>query len=369
MVIMVTGAEGQLGHDVILEAINRGHKCFGTDLSVFYSKKPDGTLINRVPYCHMDVSNLGTVDRVIHSLELDAVIHCASFSDVDEAEKDINHNKVLKVNVKGTENVARTCRKFGIKLLYVSSDHVFDGKSEEVLEPGDGNTEPVNFYGQSKLMAEKTVMENNPDSFIVRSQWLYGMSGDNFASKILEQAGKQTSVKVVDDVIGTPTYTKDLARLLIDMIETEKYGIYHAVNEGGYISRVQFAEELIKRAGLTTRVVPISSQRFGTTVMRPGCVRLGTENLRNNHYRRLPPWQGAVGRFLKEIKYVKRIRGKLPTKEDIRREELVDWGILYETEDDDRLRELVELYLASGGRQSEELSKINKGRSGISAEE
>lgn len=369
MVIMVTGAEGQLGHDVILEAIDRGHKCFGTDLSVFYSKKSDGTLINRVPYCHMDVSNLGTVDRVIHSLELDAVIHCASFSDVDEAEKDINHNKVMKVNVKGTENVAITCKKFGVKLLYVSSAQVFDGESEEIIEPGAGNLKPVNFYGKSRLMAEQAVMDNNPESFIVRTQWLYGMSGDNFASKILEQAGRQSSVKVINDTIGTPTYTKDLARLLIDMIETDRYGIYHAVNEGGYISRVQFAEELIKRAGLTTRVVPISSDKYNSEVKRPACVKLGTENLSKNHFRRLPPWQGAVGRYLKEIKYVKRIRGKLPTKEDMEREELVDWGILYETKDEDRLHELVELYLASGGRKCEELSEINICREQLPAEE
>ncbi len=362
MIILVTGAEGQLGHDVVLEAINRGHKCFATDLSVFYSKKPDGTRINRVPYCHMDISNLGTVDRVIHSLKPNAVINCASFSNIDDAEKGINHSRVIKVNHKGAENLAITCKKFGIKLLHVSSDQVYDGESWEILEPGDGNLKAVNFYGESRLLAEQAVLENNPESFIVRTQWLYGMSGDNFASEILEQAGRQSVIKVENDRIGTPTYTKDLARLLVDMIESKKYGIYHAVNEGGYISKAEFAEELIKRAGLTTRVVPINSEKKGISANRPACVKLGTEKLSENHFRRLPPWQGAIGRYLKEIKYVRRIRGKLPTKEDIKIEELNDWGIFYETEDEDRLRELVELYLASGGSDFRELSEIKRSR-------
>lgn len=321
MVVMVTGAAGQLGHDVINELAKRGHKCFGTDIDVFYRKKPDGTLASKLPYCHMDVSSLATVDRVIDSLRLDAVIHCAAFSDIDEAENPENYKKVIKTNVKGAENVAVSCKKFGVKMLYVSSDSVYGGKEDVILDPDVSETNPVNAYGQSKLAGEKAVMEQLDRYYIVRTQWLYGMSGDSFVSRMLKLGENNKSVKVDDDLIGTPTYTYDLARLLVDMVETEEYGIYHAVNEGGYISRADFVREIYRRAGLRTKVIPVHSDSCGFAAARPKYAKLGTDKLRAHRFRRLPPWDGAIGRYLKEIRYPTRIRGKLPTKEEMLRME------------------------------------------------
>lgn len=321
MVVMVTGVAGQLGHDVINELAKRGHKCFGTDIDIFYRKKPDGTMASKLPYCHMDISNLATVDRVIDSLRLDAVIHCAAFTDMDAAEEPENHKKVVKTNVKGTENVAITCKKFGAKLIYVSSDSVYGGTKDTILDPDTSGTDPVNVYGESKLAGEKAVTEHLDNYFIVRTQWLYGMSGDSFADRMLKEGERHKSVKVDDELIGTPTYTYDLARLLVDMAESEAYGIYHAVNEGGYISRADFVREIFRRAGLRTKVVPVSSEECGYKAKRPQFAKLGTDKLRANRFRRLPPWDGAIGRYLKEIRYPTRIRGKLPTKEEMLRME------------------------------------------------
>lgn len=322
MVIMVTGVLGQLGHDVINEAVKRGHKVFGTDTDIFYTKKPDGTMISRLPYCHMDVSNLATVDRVIDSLRLDAVIHCAAFTDAEEAEKPENYKKVMKVNAKGTENIARTCRKFGAKMVYVSCDSVYPGDRDLLLEPDTAELRPVSFYGESKLAGEKAVIENLDKYFIVRTQWLYGMSGNNFVKEMLALGEKNKSVKVSGDIIGTPTYTMDLARLLVDMVESEEYGIYNAVNEGGFVSRADFVEEIYRRAGLNTKVVPVKCKNnfipdeSYKTAKYPIVARLSTVKLKEHHFRRLPPWDGALGRFLKEIRYPTRIRGKLPEKRE-----------------------------------------------------
>lgn len=319
MVVMVTGVAGQLGHDVMNELVKRGHKCFGTDIDVFYRKKPDGTMISRLPYCSMDVSNLATVDRVIDSLRLDAVIHCAAVSDLEAVEGSESCKRMMKVNAKGTENVAITCKKFGVKLVYVSSASVYGGGGDELLDPDTSPTEPETVYGQSKLLGEKAVIEHLERYFIVRTQLLYGMSGENFARTLLEQGENNRSVRVAGNVVGTPTYIYDLARLLVDMVESEEYGIYNAVNEGESISLADFAGEIFRRAGLRTRVISVSPEKNVNMVKGPEPAKLSTDKLRLHHFRRLPPWKGATGRFLKEIKFRIRVRSKLETKEDLLR--------------------------------------------------
>ncbi|MBQ8281067.1 MAG: NAD(P)-dependent oxidoreductase [Lachnospiraceae bacterium] len=315
MVVMVTGVQGQLGHDVINEAVRRGHKCFGTDIDIFYSGIIDETMASKLPYCHMDVSNLATVDRVIDSLRLDAVIHCASFSDIDDAEKPINYAKVMKVNAKGAENVAKTCKRFDAKLVYISSDYVYTDGKDNVMKPDIVTSEPESVFGKSKLLGEQAVIDNMERYFIVRTQWIYGIAGENFVKQILRQGENTRTIKVADDIIGTPTYTYDLARLLVDMIETEEYGIYNAVNEGGYVSKADVAKEVFRRAGLRTKVIPVSSENSDLYTEKRRDVRLCTDKLRKHHFRKLPTWDSAIGRFLEQIKYPTKVRGKLPAKE------------------------------------------------------
>ncbi|MGN0165718.1 MAG: SDR family oxidoreductase [Lachnospiraceae bacterium] len=314
MRVMVTGVEGQLGHDVINEVFKRGHKCFGTDLNLFYSKKPDGTMVSKLPYCHMDVSNLATVDRVVDSLRPDVVIHCASYSDSVSAEEPLNYDKVMKVNVKGTENIAIACKKFGAKIIYISSDHVYGGGQKNILDPDESITEPESVFGKSKLMGEEAVIQNTDRFFVVRSQWLYGSSGRNFISDILRNGEYRKAISIAGDSIGTPTYTFDLARLLADMVESEKYGIYNAVNEGGFVSEAQVAMEVFRRAGLRTKVIPVIKDENGINLQQSGVSMLCTEKLTRAGFRKLPPWDSAIGRYLREIKYPTRVRGKLPER-------------------------------------------------------
>jgi dTDP-4-dehydrorhamnose reductase len=315
MIVVVTGAAGQLGHDVAIRLRNEQHKVFATDLAPFYPKDPDGTMIDQIPYCGMDFSNPATCERVISSVRADAVIHCGSWSDIDSAELPENFPAVWRTNVRGAENIASVCARLGIKLIYVSTDQVY--KSSKELVDEKSTLEPVSVYGRARLEAEKAVRELCPNSFIVRTQWLYGLCGDNFIKTMLkagEDAGRNC-IRVADDFIGTPTYTKDLARLIADMLDSSDYGIYNAVNEGGYVSRATYAQEIFRRAGLTNKVIPVHSDKLQSIAKRPMELRLSTDKLAKYHFRKLPPWDSAIGRFLEEIKYPKRIRTRLPLKE------------------------------------------------------
>ncbi len=286
MKILVTGARGQLGADVMRELILRGHDAFGVDKE------------------EMDITDCQSVSRVMNDVRPQAVIHCAAWTAVDAAEDECNKVFVKKVNADGTENVAKECFKHNAKMLYLSTDYVFDGKGNEAWKPDCEEYKPLNVYGETKLAGERAVAAALNKYFIVRIAWVFGKSGNNFIKTMLKLAQTHNSLRVVNDQIGTPTYTYDLARLLADMIETEKYGYYHATNEGGYVSWADFAEEIFRQAGLSVTVVPVSTEEYGLSkAARPRNSRLDKSKLTENGFKLLPAWQDALKRYLKELGY------------------------------------------------------------------
>ncbi|MBQ3325649.1 dTDP-4-dehydrorhamnose reductase [Candidatus Saccharibacteria bacterium] len=294
MRVLVTGTSGQLGHDVMLELIKRGYEGLGADRSASDKTEYKTTV--------MDITDADAVNRVIEEYQPDAVIHCAAWTNVDGAEDPANQVAVRKVNVDGTANIAKACKKVGAKMVYISTDYVFNGQGTEPWQPDDKNYAPLNVYGQSKLDGEKAVTENTDNYFIVRIAWVFGKNGKNFVKTMLGVGKTHPEVRVVNDQIGTPTYTPDLARLLVDMIETDKYGFYHATNEGGYISWADFTEEIFKQAGINSKVIPVTTEEYGISVAaRPFNSRLDKSKLKDSGFEPLPTWQDALSRYLKEL--------------------------------------------------------------------
>ena len=293
MRILVTGVKGQLGHDVVNEMVKRGLEPVGVDLE------------------EMDITDAGACRRVITESKVDAVIHCAAYTAVDAAEDNVDVCR--KVNADGTRNIAEVCRDLDIKMMYISTDYVFDGQGTEPWQPDCKDYKPLNVYGQTKLDGELAVSSTLVKYFIVRIAWVFGKNGKNFIKTMLNVAKTHDKLTVVSDQIGTPTYTYDLARLLVDMIETEKYGYYHATNEGGYISWYDFTKEIFRQAVAMGReeysedrvsVAPVTTAEYGVSkAKRPFNSRLDKSKLVENGFEPLPTWQDAVARYLKEIEF------------------------------------------------------------------
>lgn len=302
MKFFVTGVAGQLGHDVMNELAERGYEGVGSDLAPEYSGVQDGSAVCVMPYVAMDITNADAVDEIITEVCPDVVIHCAAWTAVDLAEDDDKVEKVRAINVGGTANIVAVCKKLGCKMIYISTDYVFNGQGEIPWEPDCKDYAPLNVYGQTKLEGELAVANTLEKYFIVRIAWVFGLNGKNFIKTMLSVGQKYDTVRVVCDQVGTPTYTLDLSRLLIDMAETEKYGYYHATNEGGYISWYDFTCEIFKQAGYTTKVVPVTTEEYGLSkAARPFNSRLDKKKLEENGFRPLPVWQDALARYLKEI--------------------------------------------------------------------
>lgn len=303
MKVLVTGAAGQLGHDVLNELSSRGHEAVGTDLAPEYSGVQDGTPVTRLPYVQLDITDRQKAEQVITDLAPDAVLHCAAWTAVDLAEDEDKQEKVRAINAGGTENIARACKKAGCKMMYISTDYVFNGQGTEPWKPDCREYAPLNVYGKTKLEGELAVSGLLEKYFIVRIAWVFGRNGKNFIKTMLNVGKTHDTVRVVSDQIGTPTYTYDLARLLVDMIETEKYGYYHATNEGGYISWYDFTCEIYRQAGYSTKVIPVTTEEYGLSkAARPFNSRLDKSKLKEDGFEPLPPWQDALSRYLEEIK-------------------------------------------------------------------
>lgn len=296
MKIFVTGVGGQLGYDVVNELIKRGHTAVGSDIL------PD--VDTNAQYVQLDITDKSAVEKIITELNPDAVIHCAAWTAVDAAEDEENIDKVHAINADGTENIAKACKKLDIKMIYISTDYVFDGQGSEPWKPDCTDYRPLSVYGRTKLEGELAVKANLDKYFIVRIAWVFGVNGKNFIKTMLNVGKKHDTVRVVNDQIGTPTYTYDLARLLVDMVEGDKYGIYHATNEGGYISWYDFTKEIYRQAGYQTKVLPVTTEEYGLSkAARPFNSRLDKSKLKENGFEPLPNWQDALSRYLKEIDY------------------------------------------------------------------
>ena len=300
--VLVTGVAGQLGHDVMNELAKRGYDGIGTDIADSYSGVQDNTAIVGMPYVRLDITNAQSVEKAIKEIKPDVVVHCAAWTAVNAAEDEENRDKVFAVNVEGTKNIARICKEIDAKMVYTSTDYVFDGQGTEPWKPDCKEYAPLNIYGQSKLDGEFAVSEILNKYFIVRIAWVFGTNGNNFIKTMLKVGKKFDTIRVVNDQIGTPTYTYDLARLLVDMIETDKYGYYHATNEGGYISWYDFACEIFRQAGYSTNVNPVTTEEYGISkAKRPFNSRLDKTKLVENGFTPLPDWQDALKRYLDEI--------------------------------------------------------------------
>lgn len=302
MKVFVTGVGGQLGHDVVNELERRGHESIGSDIQPAYSGIADGSAVTAAPYVQLDITDSQAVQRTIAGYKPDAIVHCAAWTAVDAAEDAENRIKVDRINHLGTQYIADAAKAVDAKMLYLSTDYVFNGKGNRPWEPDDKCYAPLNVYGQSKLDGELAVSGTLEKYFIVRIAWVFGLNGKNFIKTMIRVGKTHDAVRVVDDQIGTPTYTLDLARLLVDMIETEKYGYYHATNEGGYISWYDFCREFYRQYGLTTRVIPVTTEEYGLSkAARPQNSRLDKSKLTSAGFQHLPTWQDAVSRYLKEV--------------------------------------------------------------------
>lgn len=311
MKVLVTGVAGQLGHDVMNELAKRGYEGIGSDIAESYNGIQDGTPVVSMTYVQMDITDKASVEKVLTEVNADAVIHCAAWTAVDLAEDEDKKDKVHAVNAEGTKNIAEVCKKLESKMVYTSTDYVFNGQGEEPWQPDCKDYQPLNVYGQSKLDGELAVSETLDKYFIVRIAWVFGKNGNNFIKTMLKVGKNHDKLRVVNDQIGTPTYTFDLARLLVDMIETDKYGYYHATNEGGYISWYDFTKEIFRQAveqGHTEygedriTVDPVTTAEYGVSkAARPFNSRLDKKKLVENGFTPLPTWQDALGRYLKEL--------------------------------------------------------------------
>lgn len=304
MKVFVTGVGGQLGHDVMNELAKRGIEGVGSDIAPEYSGADDGSAVTKMPYVQLDITDFAAVERVIGDIKPDAVVHCAAWTAVDLAEDEDKIDKVRAINAGGTENIARVCKALDAKMIYISTDYVFDGQGSKPWQPDCTDYKPLNVYGKTKLEGELAVSGLLDKYFIVRIAWVFGTNGKNFIKTMLNVGKKYDTVRVVNDQIGTPTYTLDLARLLVDMLLSDKYGYYHATNEGGYISWYDFTCEIFRQAGYDTKVVPVTTQEYGLSkAARPFNSRLDKSKLAEMGFEALPTWQNALERYLKEINY------------------------------------------------------------------
>ncbi|MCQ2494675.1 MAG: dTDP-4-dehydrorhamnose reductase [Lachnospiraceae bacterium] len=302
MKILVTGVGGQLGHDVMNELAKRGIEGVGSDIAPEYAGIADGSAVVSMPYVSMDITDAQAVEKIISDIKPDAVIHCAAWTAVDLAEDEDKQDKVRAINAGGSESIAKACKAIDAKMLYLSTDYVFDGQGTEPWDPDCKEYKPLNVYGQTKYEGEQAVASVLEKYFIVRIAWVFGLNGKNFIKTMINVGKTHDTVRVVNDQIGTPTYTYDLARLLVDMILTDKYGYYHATNEGGYISWYDFTCEIYKQAGMSTNVVPVTTAEYGLSkAARPFNSRLDKSKLVKNGFEPLPTWQDALARYLKEI--------------------------------------------------------------------
>ena len=293
MKILVTGVNGQLGHDVVFDLQKRGIQAVGSDLA------PDCASIPELDYEPLDITDAAAVQEVLKRVHPDAVIHCAAWTAVDAAEEPANQAKVHAVNAEGTAHIARACAQTGCKLMYLSTDYVFDGQGDTPWQPDCKDYAPLNVYGQSKLEGELAGARAVERFFIVRIAWVFGQNGNNFVKTMLKLAQTHDTLRVVCDQIGTPTYTPDLARLLVDMIQTDKYGYYHATNEGGYISWYDFACEIFRQAGRPVKVLPVTTAEYGLSkAKRPFNSRLDKSKLVQMGFQPLPAWKDALKRYL-----------------------------------------------------------------------
>ena len=311
MKVLVTGVAGQLGHDVMNELAERGIEGIGSDIAPEYSGIADGTAVTSMPYIQMDITDEKAVSAKIKEVHPDVVVHCAAWTAVDLAEDEDKVAKVRAINADGTRYIANVCKELDCKMVYISTDYVFDGQGETPWDPDCKDYKPLNVYGETKLEGELAVSETLEKYFIVRIAWVFGKNGKNFIKTMLNVAKTHDKLTVVNDQIGTPTYTFDLARLLVDMIGTEKYGYYHATNEGGYISWYDFTKEIFRQAVELgheeysedrVSVAPVTTAEYGVSkAARPFNSRLDKSKLVKNGFTPLPTWQDALERYLKEI--------------------------------------------------------------------
>ena len=301
MKVFVTGVGGQLGHDVVNELVSRGYEAVGSDIQPSYAGIQDHTAVTKVLYVQLDITDQTAVEKIVKDIHPDVIIHCAAWTAVDAAEEESNKDKVHAINALGTRYIAEAARAVDAKMVYISTDYVFDGQGERPWEPDDKCYAPLNVYVQSKLDGELAVSSILSKYFIVRIAWVFGLNGKNFIKTMINVGKTHDTVRVVNDQIGTPTYTLDLARLLVDMIESEKYGYYHATNEGGYISWFDFCCEFYRQYGLNTTVIPVTTKEYGLSkAARPFNSRLDKSKLISAGFTPLPVWQDAVRRYLKE---------------------------------------------------------------------
>lgn len=303
MKVFVTGVCGQLGHDVVNELNRRGYQSVGSDIQAVYSGIADGSAVTKTPYVQLDITDKDSVSKVIAEIHPDVVIHCAAWTAVDAAEDEENKAKVDAINHLGTQYIAEAAKAVDAKMVYISTDYVFDGQGERPWKPDDKCYAPLSVYGQSKLDGELAVSGILEKYFIVRIAWVFGLNGKNFIKTMINVGKTHDTVRVVNDQIGTPTYTLDLARLLVDMIETDKYGYYHATNDGGYISWADLAEESYRIAGMDVKVVRVTTEEYGLTkAARPANSRMDKSKLVEAGFTPLPDWKDAVQRYIKEAK-------------------------------------------------------------------
>ncbi|MGN0377955.1 MAG: dTDP-4-dehydrorhamnose reductase [Butyrivibrio sp.] len=304
MRFFVTGVGGQLGHDIMNELHKRGYEATGSDIQPEYSGVRDGSAVVTMPYVQLDITDAAAVNEVITQVNPDAVIHCAAWTAVDMAEDDDKKDKVRAINAGGTQNIADVCKKLDCRMTYISTDYVFDGQGTTPWEPDCKDYKPLNVYGKTKLEGELAVSSVLQKYFIVRIAWVFGLNGNNFIKTMVKLGKTHDTIRVVNDQIGTPTYTYDLARLLVDMNETDKYGYYHATNEGGYISWYDFAVEIFRQAGMKVNVIPVTTEEYGLSkAARPFNSRLDKSKLAEAGFTPLPTWQDALSRYLKEADF------------------------------------------------------------------
>lgn len=302
MRVFVSGVGGQLGHDVMNELHRRGHEGIGSDIAPQYSGAQDGSAVTTMPYVQLDITDAAAVSRVLREVKPDAVVHCAAWTAVDAAEDVENQSKIRAINAEGTANIVEVCKELDCKMVYISTDYVFNGQGETPWQPDCKDYAPLNYYGQTKLEGELAVSSRLEKYFIVRIAWVFGLNGKNFIKTMLKLGETHDTLRVVNDQIGTPTYTLDLSRLLVDMIETERYGYYHATNEGGYISWYDFACAIFKAAGMSVTVQPVTTAEYGESkAKRPFNSRLDKSKLKENGFQPLSDWQNALERYLKEL--------------------------------------------------------------------
>lgn len=311
MKIFVTGVAGQLGHDVMNELHKRGYEGIGSDIAPEYSGAADGSPVTTMPYVAMDITDGDAVEKTLTDIAPDVVVHCAAWTAVDLAEDEDKQEKVWAINVDGTANIAKACKAIDAKMIYISTDYVFDGQGETPWDPDCKDYAPLNVYGKTKLEGELAVANTLEKFFIVRIAWVFGTNGKNFIKTMLQVGKNHDKLTVVCDQIGTPTYTYDLARLLVDMLATEKYGYYHATNEGGYVSWYDFAQEIFHQAAAMgfeeyderhLTVSPVTTAEYGVSkAARPFNSRLDKSKLVREGFTPLPTWQDALSRYLKAI--------------------------------------------------------------------